>query len=254
MVQASHSDIPLFIGVCDADEAARSVVGHALSLEKSVVAVEIAGTIEESQVITQRTEINTIFIDPLSLGLNEASELIFSIRRNSPEIVFVLYTDMSAAEENRKEFFRGERGRFSHYYTLDKNTPVAAFQDELRSILHTCQSDLGWRMSKVTLERLLSKAKQLSDPSQKTSEELALLRDINRTLTVLWKEPVRAISQSRKKTVFVSHRFADKEYVEGLIRLLEQTGFEVVTGRLANTYISKAIVERIRACEFSFAL
>jgi hypothetical protein len=57
----------------------------------------------------------------------------------------------------------------------------------------------------------------------------------------------------RKKTIFFSHRFAD-DYAEGMIRLLEQSGYTVVTGKSANTYISKAILNRIKSCDFFLCL
>jgi hypothetical protein len=55
-------------------------------------------------------------------------------------------------------------------------------------------------------------------------------------------------------TVFLSCRFADSQYIDGLTGLLIETGFEVVTGDDAGGYISEAILERIRECEFFISL
>src|SRR5262245_55785999 len=59
--------------------------------------------------------------------------------------------------------------------------------------------------------------------------------------------------KGRNGSVFLSYRFKDA-YVEGLIRLLEQNGFSVVTGNSANSSISRAILGRIRCCDFFLCL
>ena len=56
------------------------------------------------------------------------------------------------------------------------------------------------------------------------------------------------------KSVFLSYRFAESEYVAGLTALLEERGFDVRTGSEADTYISKAILERIRRAEYFLCL
>jgi len=50
------------------------------------------------------------------------------------------------------------------------------------------------------------------------------------------------------KSVFVSYRFGDAELVDGLLRLLDWAGFEVITGNSANTSISQAILDSIERC------
>ena len=39
-----------------------------------------------------------------------------------------------------------------------------------------------------------------------------------------------------------------------MTKLLEMSGFDVVTGQVANTYVSKAVIERIRDCEYFICL
>jgi len=58
----------------------------------------------------------------------------------------------------------------------------------------------------------------------------------------------------RANTVFLSCRFADVQYIDGLKALLSDAGFEVVTGDDASGYISQAILERIRDAEFFISL
>jgi hypothetical protein len=58
--------------------------------------------------------------------------------------------------------------------------------------------------------------------------------------------PVRRARRrtGRKPTLFFAHRFADEEYSNGLIKLLQQGGFHVVSVReITNT--SEAIIRRI---------
>ena len=54
--------------------------------------------------------------------------------------------------------------------------------------------------------------------------------------------------------MFFSYCFAETEYAEGLIPLLEERGFRVITGQRSNTYISRAIIDRIRNCEYFLCL
>ena len=93
-------------------------------------------------------------------GRNQSERPVAITRCAQPEIVFVLFQDQERVEENREEFFSGERRRFSHYYQLDKRTPVYSFDDELAAMIRLCQSDLGWLMSKENLRKLLGQNTQ----------------------------------------------------------------------------------------------
>jgi hypothetical protein len=52
------------------------------------------------------------------------------------------------------------------------------------------------------------------------------------------------------KTVFLSHRFADEDYVSGLIDLLKQNRFRVVSSLDTAGSISRTILEGIRESDF----
>lgn len=56
------------------------------------------------------------------------------------------------------------------------------------------------------------------------------------------------------RSVFLSCRFADKEFVESFIRLLRREGFVVVTGKLVNGDISEAILDKIKTCSLFLCL
>ena len=49
----------------------------------------------------------------------------------------------------------------------------------------------------------------------------------------------------RHRTVFFSYRFDDEAYVGGLISLLQQTGFTVLTGRETAGSVSSVVLKRI---------
>ena len=42
--------------------------------------------------------------------------------------------------------------------------------------------------------------------------------------------------------------------MSGLVRLLEGSGFEVITGRSSNTYVSRSVIDRIRQASFFICL
>ena len=57
-----------------------------------------------------------------------------------------------------------------------------------------------------------------------------------------------------RRTVFLSHRFAENEYVCGLTRLLENEGFTVSIGSPVNTYVSQAVLQRISDADYFVCL
>lgn len=240
-------EIPLHILVCDPNDISASALVDQLNKHKAVASVIHASDISTAQQILRSNDINTIFIDPLIPDIEIASEFVFSVRKSLPEIVFVLYMDLAIAEANRKSFFRGERQRFSHYYRLDKAVPVTSFPDEVDSVIRTCQSDLSWRLSQESLKRIKEQQKS-HQGNQCQSEALQEVEDLVARVSASRK------AIPRKNTVFLSYRFAETEYVDGLIPLLEDRGFEVVTGKRSNTFISRAVIDRIRDCEYFLCL
>lgn len=252
MNQGSHDAIPLKALVCDANDGAAESLRRGLEGLPGVLAAAHAGSLLEARAELRSGDYNVIFIDPLSLGLDGASSFVFEVRKALPEIVFVLYVDMASAERQRGMFYGGERARFSHYFTLDKQVPVGAFSEELEAIVRLCQSDLAWRMSSVSLERLRREASKLAGKA--SGESLALLDAVGDNLARLVSPSDARPAGLNPKTVFLSHRFAEDEYVAGLSRLLDDQGFEVFTGKSSNTYVSRFIIERIRQANLFLSL
>ncbi|MDD2755251.1 MAG: hypothetical protein PHS80_06950 [Methanothrix sp.] len=246
-------EIPLRILICDSDEKAVATLVSTLNQKDIVIKKDVARTIGQALSLLSKDDYNTIFIDPLNMDLERGSQFILEVRKNLPNIVFVLYVDQAKVEENSAEFYRGERFRFNHYYYLDKGTSVASFSDELESVLNSCQRWLFRSISQETLCRFIEEAKQtLESKEEYTSAKIDEMKDVLSTRDSKQAFPSKPNSQMR--TVFLSCRFAEKEYVNGLCELLRQNDFKIVTGKEANTYISKAILDRIKKCEFFISL
>lgn len=245
-------DIPLKILVCDPDSSSAALLCSAIGQQNGVAGTVVASKIADAQATLRGGNINTIFIDVLGLGVSAGADFVFSVRKALPEIVFVLFIDRSTAESMRDEFYKGERGRFLHYYSLDKRTPAAAFTDEVRAVLATCRYDLSWRLSEVSLKRLRQEAAAFgADDRHPVHRGAALATQVEEIVGRMLAQKGPSIA---KRSVFLSYRFAEKEYVEGLTQLLENEGFTAVTGRSANTYISQAVLQRIKDAEFFLCL
>ena len=253
-LQIVPETIPLLILICDQDGPPCALLKSSLEREGMVVAVRSAQTLEMARQILAEGQTNAVFIDPTSLDLEAASKFIFAVRTDYPEIVFVLYVDRSKAEENRADFYHGERQRFSHYYTLDKRTPISVFQDEVHAVIETCQLDLSWRMSAVSIGSFLKKIKRNPQAGDHVLEPNMYAHDLSDLLARLSKKSSPASARLIPRSVFLSHRFAEVEYVDGLIELLEQNNFSILTAKTTNTYVSKAILDRIGSCEYFLCL
>ncbi len=242
------SDIPLKVLVCDSNSITSTALVNLLNKHEAVVSVDSVNDISGAQQRLRANDINTIFIDPLEPNLDAATEFIFSVRKSLPEIVFTLYMEVATTEAKRKVFYYGKRMRFNHYYKLDKAVPVQSFPDEIDSVIRTCQADLSWRLSRESLSRLTEQRKHKADAGQEQPDDLKEVQE----LVALVSAPRHPIPE--KNTVFLSYRFSETEYSEGLIPLLEDRGFKVVTGKRSNTYISRAIIDRISNCEYFLCL
>jgi len=241
-------DVPLKVLVCDPNSVTREALVEQLGKHEAVMSFDSSENITIAESRLREDDINTIFIDPLVPNFDAAANFILSVRKSFPEIVFVLYMDVATAEANRQSFYQGERQRFSHYYTLDKALPVAAFPDEVDFVIRTCQEDLSWRLSSASLKRLTEQRLRGGKVEQAPAGALQEVQKLVAQVTASRRQ------MPERNTVFLSYCFAETEYAEGLIPLLEERGFRVITGKRSNTYISRAIIDRIRNCEYFVCL
>lgn len=250
-------DIPLKILVVDTNQASSEMLQQALkSMREAVLSSNAVTSLDAAENILMNKDINTIYIDPLSLGFAAASSFILGVRQDFPNIVFVLYADTQALSfaTNKSNFF-GAR-RFAHYFKLDKRTPAATFFDEVKVSVRECQSDLSFTLTQEKIDQLQAEFATLSinQADETAMLPVATLRQMQKQLDTIANHVQQRQSQVKPKSVFLSYRFAETDYIEGLRELLEKEGFSVVTGLDANNYISKAIIERIKASEFFICL
>jgi hypothetical protein len=254
-------DIPLKILIIDPDHHSSDRLRKALlSSNLSVISVEDVDSLKVASTKTNNNEINCIFIDNISFGLEKASEYIFDTRKAYSNIVFVLYIDFNEMDQHLPSFYAAERERYRHYYKLDKNTPLDLFVGSVEKIVQTCQRYLGKDLSTERIQKLQIELSSLRNETKTDSVivPIAILKNIQNQLDSL-KQSIENPKRNdeiitKPKSVFLSHKFAEKEYVGGLRKLLEKEGFTVVTGEHAKSYISEAILERIKACEFFLCL
>lgn len=246
-------DVPLKVLIIDPDDSSAERLYQALKgVSQSVLTVKRISSLVEAEKALADSEVNSIYIDPLLLGLEPACKFIFDIMSK----VFVLYLGFSQMEHRRAEFYDGKRRRFHHYFKLDKLTPVASFTEEVEATVRLCQSDLAKFLTTEKIEKLQD---ELASIHAATSGDMFIvprniLQDIQEQLNSLKVRSQEKLPDVKPKSVFLSYRFAEPEYVEGLRKLLGREGFSVITGREANTFISQAILERIRSCEFFVCL
>lgn len=256
LVLAVHEslDVPLSVLICDEDEGTRFALAAAIQREPDIEEVLSVSTLAGA--LHHLRAVNTIFIDPLSTGLETATAFIFEIRQSYPEINVVLYLDAAIAERNRKEFFRDERNVFFQYRTLDKKTPSSIFQEEVGAVLKTCRRQLTWRMSEASVKKALQMAEE-QQATEKPSEQRVpsgLIKTAYAGVEELSQRAGIVAEPQRTKSVFLSYRLADQTMVDGFVELLEQNGFTVYTGASLSTYVHQGILERIRKCEFFLCL
>jgi hypothetical protein len=226
------------------------------ALNNRVSAVERVNSLPDARRALEVNTPNAIFIDPVGFGLKEGSQFVFNIRKDYPNIPFVLYFDFDAIQPKRENFYAGERKRFKHYYKLNKATPASMFRDELVAVVKECQGYLAYYVKASELRQLQTELNKIEAASSgaAVSVPASLLTDIRDQMNSLNERLKPSPSKVKENTVFLSYRFVENDYVEGLRTLLEKEGFSVVTGEDATDYISRSILERIGTCEFFLCL
>jgi hypothetical protein len=252
-------NIPLKALVIDLNSASADLLVDSLkSLKENVLTVYKTTNTKDTDKVMKENDVNTIFIDPISVGLEQASEFIFAVRKAYPSIVFVLYVDFEIMERGRIGFYAGDRSRFKHYYKLNKGIPSLAFRTELQTLVSTCQRYLNYSLTKDKIAQLQQELNSLGKNS--SQQVVAVPADLIEKIEEQLSDLNAMIAQSGgendvvPKSVFLSYRFAETEYIQGLRTLLEREGFLIFTGENSNTFISQAILERIKKSEFFLCL
>ena len=99
--------IPLKALIVDTDEPAAIALRQALDNIGDILSVYIHNNIEDARRALNKLDINVIYIDPFSLGIENASNFIFQTRRQHPSVVFVLYYEPNLLRKEEIFFMRG---------------------------------------------------------------------------------------------------------------------------------------------------
>ena len=141
MIHKNNANAPLKVIVIGDDDAAirlRVVLASASLVQQVIFRTTEAKVWED---VWQGT-FNTIFIDPFTFNLDDATRFIFRVRQEHPNIVFVLHLDLKTLRSDDKGFYQGERIRFSHYFTLDKGLSLDNLQSTIDDLLGQCREYL----------------------------------------------------------------------------------------------------------------
>lgn len=139
-----------------------------------VQATNIASSLDDAIRVLASVEVNAIFIDPISIGVKEASSFVFNARQKMPSIVFVLYVDPSKVKQT-SDFYTGDRKRWRHYFMLSKERSNLEFAEDVFNSLHLCLSDVRLADS-LTRTRLQREFVTQSGPLTEIQESLGLFR------------------------------------------------------------------------------
>ncbi|PVX24873.1 MAG: hypothetical protein CW691_06235 [Candidatus Bathyarchaeum sp.] len=174
-------EILLNILVIDPDDWSGDNLVNQLKHSNFVESVKRVKELDNARLILEKEEINTIYIDPVSLGLDEASDFVFEVRRNFPTIPFTLYFDLKLIGKIGDLIYSGERHRFRHYYQLDKFTKPDSFNAEVKYSLERCLTYLIWNMrleqisDKLQVTRSLVEGRQLRETMRGIKREAKTL-------------------------------------------------------------------------------
>lgn len=119
--------LPLRLLMCGIDPTNR--LQHALSAHPLLSSFHHAPSLTALKPTSQKPDFDVVFLLIDSVGIFEACDLMFAIRRKYPRIVFILCVPGSLQALCGEDFFRGERARLRHYYQLN----VLGTDDQLMS-------------------------------------------------------------------------------------------------------------------------
>ncbi|WP_420115982.1 hypothetical protein [Micromonospora sp.] len=242
---------PLTVLLCDNDQAAAGRLYRELAASPMVDRVLVAEDLDDAAQRMAGGGYEVVVVDPLNLGLGATSDFVARIRGRDPLVAFVLHVDVAETERPASVFYQGDRARFRELFVLDKRVPDEMLPAETRTVLTRCQAHRLLAEGQRNATRLLDEVYGIAEANQDPSlRQLAESVDTARILDRVPVEPALVQPAPVPNTVFLSYRFVEEQgYVEGLRGLLEDNGFQVVTGRAAEGYVGKAVLNRIRECE-----
>lgn len=190
-------DIPLKVLLVDPDQGSSTRLEHALRAHDSVISVENVNSLEVASKIVTTHDINAVYIDPVSLGLDQTSSFIDTVRAAKPEIVYVLYMRMSDLGTLDRDLILGG-ARFGLYFRLDKNVSRSYFGEDVARTIACCQHDLSFDLNKEKIGILQEELRvlQTSVKEEHVSVSAQTLRDIQDQLSA-WRLELSAKARRR---------------------------------------------------------
>jgi hypothetical protein len=244
MTLYSFRDIRLQVLILDGDSSSAIRLQEALR-HPGVASVICSSSVSDAASLLARHHFNTVFVDPLSGNLTDTSAFIFETRKAYPDIVFCLYFDPAAVQARVAEFYYGQRVRFRHYYTLNKNADPQLLGQDVDVLVREMQNFLAFNASQAEIQRLMN---QLT--ASGGSMEVARVRDLLDHSR--GRRPDAREVESN--AVFVAYRKQDRQYVDALNTMLRKEGFAPHDGFAVTGYVGTGVLDEIRSCEFFLAL
>jgi hypothetical protein len=245
MALYSFRDIRLQVLILDGDSSSATRLREALNRHPGVESVICSSSVSDTPSLLARHQFNTVFVDPLSGNLVDTSDFIFETRKAYPDIVFCLYFDPAAVQERVAEFYYGQRVRFRHYYTLNKNVDPQLLGQDVDVLVREMQNFLAFNAAQAEIQRLMNKL-TASGSSMELSRLKALLHHSR------GKRP--DAREVERNAVFVAHQKHDQQYVDALSTMLKKDGFSPRDGFGVTGYVGSGVLDEIRSCEFFLAL
>ena len=172
-------DIPLKVLIVDPDQGSSTRLIQVLRLKENIIYTDSESSLEVAREIGAKHDINVMYIDPISFGIDQTGVFVNAMRIIRPELVYVLYMRISdLGILDQESIFGGFR--FELYFKLDKNAPKSIFKSQVERTITACQSDLSFSLNK---EKIGVLQKELHFLQKSAGEEAAnvsaqTLRDI----------------------------------------------------------------------------
>jgi len=163
-------DIPLKVLIIDPETNTRHTLAKILRGMEVVLYAKECRDLAAASDILKKAEINVIYVDPISLGIEPASSFVFRLRKDEPTIVFVLFVDSQKRKKKERDFYNGERRRWRHYFYLNKVAKPGEFVRQVHESSKLCQSELAMTL---TQEKIASLQKELINIQQGASNDKA---------------------------------------------------------------------------------
>lgn len=193
------SDIPLKVLIVDPDQGSSTRLTQVLRLNDNIISTESESSLEVAREIVAKHDINVMYIDPISFGIEQTSVFVIAVRVIRPELVYVLYMRISDLGSLDQELIFGGF-RFELYFKLDKNASKSIFKSQVERTIAACQSDLSFSLNKEKIGVLQEELRFLQksageDPANVSAQTL---RDIQDQLSV-WRKELELSAKERRR-------------------------------------------------------